>query len=279
MAVTYVKYSQLIEDVRLLLTNIPYEIRDRLGMVAGISRSGLIPAAMIAQQLNLPLFGTSRGRFIELVGGQRLSKRMHHFPAIVVDDSVFTGRAMQEAVRFLQVREKVYRAAVYCTPGNQGVVDFFAREIPRPRYFEWNLLHHPDTSTFVLDIDGVLCHDPTVSDNDDDKYREALAHARPLHLPSRHIYGLCTNRLERWRDVTEDWLARHNVFYGELQMSPYLTAAERRQDSAYGTRKGAYYAASAATLFVESCPKQAALIAKVSGKPVICPTHFEAFNA
>ncbi len=44
--------------------------------------------------------------------------------------------------------------------------------IDRPRIFEWNVLHHPGIlKDACLDIDGVLCHDPS---------HEQMMMARPI---------------------------------------------------------------------------------------------------
>jgi len=78
-----------------------------------------------------------------------------------------------------------------------------------------------------------------------------------------------TNRLERWRGLTEAWLARHGVRCGELAMQPHPTAAARRRAGDYGCFKGERYARSDALLFVESSEAQARRIHEVSGRPVL----------
>jgi len=41
--------------------------------------------------------------------------------------------------------------------------------------FEWNALHHSNPERFCVDIDGVLCRDPTEAENDDgESYLEFL---------------------------------------------------------------------------------------------------------
>lgn len=277
MTVSYVTYAQLLEDVQLLLQRIPAETLRTIKSVVGIARSGLLPATIIATQLHLPLISTTRWGGITLGAGKRLGEQKALAPRLIVDDSVFAGTAMREAVKFFRTQPH-YRAALYVCPDHLDEVDFYARAVPRPRYFEWNLLQHPDLSHFMLDIDGILCHDPQPFDDDGETYQRALINALPFRLPKRPVLALCSNRLERWRDITRAWLEQHGVEYAELCLSPYATAAERRAGAKYGEFKAKCYRASAATLFVESCPKQAAVIARLSGKPVICPSHPEAFN-
>ena len=48
-----------------------------------------------------------------------------------------------------------------------------------------------------MDIDGVLCADPTPEENDDgEKYRHFLLNAPPLFIPKVTIGTLVTSRLE-----------------------------------------------------------------------------------
>lgn len=51
-----------------------------------------------------------------------------------------------------------------------------------------------------MDIDGVLCADPTPEENDDgEKYRHFLLNTPPLFIPKVTIGTLVTSRLEKYR--------------------------------------------------------------------------------
>lgn len=63
-----------------------------------------------------------------------------------------------------------------------------------------------------MDIDGVLCADPTPEENDDgEKYRHFLLNTPPLFIPKVTIGTLVTSRLEKYRPETEAWLQKNHV--------------------------------------------------------------------
>jgi uncharacterized HAD superfamily protein len=125
----------------------------------------------------------------------------------------------------------------------------------------------------VTDMDGVLCEDcPPGCDDDGPLYAEFLRTARPFHLPRRQPVGaIITARLEKYRDQTEAWLARHRVQYEQLVMWD-STDAPGRWDPPMRIPawKAAFFEVSRALLFVESDPRQAQAIRQLTGKPVVC---------
>lgn len=278
MPVTYIPYAQLVIDCRLLIKQIPYSAQADLAGVVGVPRSGLLPAAIVANQLHLPYndcysFLAFEQQFSE--GGRRLGSNAGRDGrrVLVVDDSAYAGTTMNNVRRLFEIPTPRYDfvfAAIYRSPEKLPQLDYFARDVSGPRYFEWNLINHADIASAMLDIDGVLCYDPEVYDNDGEEYEQSLIEAIPLHLTKRVAHSLCTMRINRWRPQTEEWLAQHQVKYGDLIMCPCRTAQARRDVGKYGEWKGQQYKDSSATLFIESNKTQAAAIADVSGKPVIC---------
>jgi uncharacterized HAD superfamily protein len=238
----------------------------------------MIPATMVAEILHVPLGEAmsfaKTGQFFG--SGERLQRESPtNGRILVLDDTTYQGKSL------LAVREAVFNSphctqyeclfgAVYCHPLWPETTTLFAREIDSPRYFEWNLMQHADMANWMLDIDGVLCFNGTVFDDDSEQYRQSLVNAVPFHLPGRKVHSLCSMRLERWRTETEAWLAQYGVQYGNLHLSQHTTAGERRRYGMYGEIKGKLYRNSPCTLFVESSRDQAPIIARVSGKPVIC---------
>ena len=84
-----------------------------------------------------------------------------------------------------------------------------------PRVFEWNLMHGTVLANSCVDIDGVLCLDPTDEENDDGEcYARFLRDTPALLLPTAPVAWLVTSRLEKYRKQTAEWLARHEVRYG-----------------------------------------------------------------
>ncbi len=276
----YRSYADLANLVHASMPRLPRDV----DLVVGIPRSGLLPAGMIALALNRPLAdldGFLAGRTLAngvtrpVPGaGQR---RFRH--ALVVDDSIRSGGTLGQVRAAIAamgggLADKVTYLAVYgATPGpHPDGADMQLEVCPTPRVFQWNVMHHVVLESACLDIDGVLCRDPTPAENDDGpRYREFLLGAEPLHLPTRPVRRLVTSRLERYRPETVEWLARHGVSYGRLDMLDLPDAATRRRLGSHASFKAAVYAGdSGAKLFIESCRRQAPEVARLSGKPVLC---------
>lgn len=194
----------------------------------------------------------------------------------MVDDSVNDGLAMRRAKKRLQGKEKEFELvymAVYAVEKATGLVDVYADICPQPRFFQWNYMYHPGLlPQACLDIDGVLCVDPTAEENDDgEKYRQFILNARPLFVPNDKVKALVTSRLEKYRPETERWLAENGVKYEKLYMLDLPSREERIRRGAHASFKaGIYKKLKDAHLFIESNPQQAAEIRRLSGKPVIC---------
>lgn len=265
MKLEYITRRQLIEDSLSLARSIPWDVVSRLGGVIGIPRSGIIPAAVISQFWNLPLISIGG----ESHHGLRTLRRVGS-DLLLVDDSIYRGRAMRLADEVVKVWSsgRVHHAAVY-TRSDVDQPDFFCRVVDGRRYFEWNLLGHPDLGRFAFDMDGVICEDPTVVDDDGEVYGSHIAEIRPLNLPVVEVGAVITMRLEKWRSVTEAWLQRHGVAFRELVMCPAASVAARREMD-YGRWKGEQALARGLEVFVESCKRQAAQIHRTSGLPCIC---------
>ncbi len=273
-----------LDDLSLLISRNLHRIPQDVELVVGVPRSGLLPASIIALKANLPL--TDLYSFLrneELRRGKSRSYKMQHLSRpqgarkiLLVDDSVSSGRAMKEALHeldgFIAAGGSVVTLAAYAERSTRGLVDIFLELVAQPRMFEWNIMHHPRLADACLDIDGVLCVDPTEEQNDDGvKYLAFLASASPLVIPTVRVKHLVTSRLEKYRGPTEAWLAKHGVQYGTLHMVDLPTAEERRRLNIHHKFKAGVYAADAeATLFVESEKRQALEIMRASNKPVFC---------
>ena len=159
------------------------------------------------------------------------------------------------------------------------MIDYFFEEVESPRMFQWNYLNHVISEKCCFDIDGVLCVDPTNEENDDgEKYINFIKNAKPLFIPQYKIYSLVTSRLEKYRDVTEEWLKKNGVKYENLYMLNCATAEERRQKNLHAKFKAEIYKKSDAICFIESEPRQAKEIFELTGKQVICTQTDEIFQ-
>lgn len=251
------------DTVDLLIAKLPHDISG----IVGIPRSGMIPAAILATMLQLPLY-TLRDGDIELVGHGSRGRNLgfagaDNGPLLVVDDTVYGGDAMRSARAALKSRNVKF-AAVYVRPEMSKVVDFYGRTLPNPHLLEWNLFNNgpfvgraSDSALrggVALDFDGIICHDFT-----GDPYR------LPRSLPVKLII---TNRLEKDRAATEAWLHKWGVRCDKMIMQPVDDPSRRLPTSEH---KAKHFKESRCSLFIESDPVEAELIFKHSGKPVVCP--------
>lgn len=278
---TYVSYDQLVKDVMVL----SHQVRGQFDAVCGIPRSGVIAASLMAVHLHLPLISP-------------LDALHHKGKVLILDDSVYMGSALQAFKDRWGDHDHWTYGAVYASPMSDGRNDAFkilGRVVQLPRYFAWNLFHHLDLGKALLDIDGVLCEDPTrpVDASDcvahgsnawhadetlDGWYGKHLQYANPRFLPCVPVGGLVTCRLELFRPQTEAWLAKYGITYGSLTMSQYPNADARRRGMAYGDYKGQVLRDGPYEFMIESSDTQARWAAKTAGKPVICTDTQEVHN-
>jgi uncharacterized HAD superfamily protein len=270
----YVEYRGL-DDLELAVQRVALALPRDVELVVGIPRSGLLAGSVLALALNLPL--TDLDGFLEgrVLGTGRRPRRdtSGSGRAVVIDDSVSTGTQIRDVRARLEATGRmndVVLAAGFVTRTSAALVDVFGEVVEPPRIFAWNILHHPDLlAKTCVDIDGVLCIDPTEVENDDGpRYQGFLGEAQPLFLPTSPVGWVVTSRLERYRAQTEAWLREHGVEYGELVMLDLATAEERRALGAHARHKAEVYARSGAELFVESEFGQAVEIAARSGRQV-----------
>jgi len=276
----WVTNAQLTADSAKLAAMLPPEVTG----IVGVARSGMLPATIIAMQLQLPLFavGPLRG-FTKMQSGWRLDERKAETPLLaIIDDTVASGVAMTKLKTSVlsQVPESYVTAAVYASLDAASLVDYYAVSLPLPHYLEWNLFNSIHSRNAAFDMDGVICEEcPSDCDDDGPKYLNWLTNAKPLYVPRKYPAKLIvTARLEKYRTHTLAWLARHGVQVETLIMGQWDSIGVRREDYDAGRYKGGEYIRSDCDLFVESCPVQAELIAAASGKRVICPSAGRVWN-
>jgi orotate phosphoribosyltransferase len=136
-------------------------------------------------------------------------------------------------------------------------------------------MHHPGVvPKSCFDLDGVLCRNPTPTENDDGpRYREFLSTVEPLVAPSKPIGWIVTARLEKYRAETEAWLDAHGIEYGELIMLDLPDKETRQRLGTHAEFKAGVYGDLDAVLFVESDHSQAMEIARLTDRPVYSVEH------
>ncbi len=278
-------HVRTIADMNAAIVKNLHRIPPDVDLVVGIPRSGLLSANMVALHLNLPLTdldGFLEGRVFK-TGKRPLRKSAapsivdEPLNVLVIDDVVSVGTEMDRVRQIVEhdLPDHHYcYLAVFGFPGRPGRADLILEEVPRPMVFEWSFLHSTALDRVCLDIDGILCVDPTPEQDDGgDGYRRFLDEALPLFLPTATARALVTSRPESARAATMAWLERHGVTYRELHMMPDLPPGVKRRQADVASFKARVYGRTDAFLFVESNPGLADMIAQEAGKPVLALTN------
>lgn len=265
----FISYAELAKDILAWSEKLP---RDIDAFIA-IPRSGVIPASMLALQRNVRLSTIEEFRDGRIFQGGFRDQHKEVKKVMVVDDSLLSGRSMVAAGNQLKIHShiEVLHGAVYLKPGSESPAWLYYRKLPLPRIFEWNWMHHFWLQHACMDIDGVLCRDPTREENDDGiRYQGFLRSVMPRYLPTVQVHTLVTSRLSRYRLKTVTWLQKHNIQYKELIMHPAGTAKERQSAGDHAKRKAQVYRDCTYKLFIESSAKQSKEINNYTHKPVLC---------
>ncbi|MDB5343974.1 MAG: hypothetical protein JWP89_2351 [Schlesneria sp.] len=265
----YISYQQLVQDCHAFARSLP-----PVKAIAGVPRSGMIPAALIALELNVPMIAVEtliEHEHPEVSLPRRgFKNRVHEGVILVVDDTCASGR-QADRLREL-IKAPVQLAAIYVEDRIKIAVDYYHAKLPGfAQFYEWTMLHDDNNRLILVDMDGVLCEDWHGGNEDahTEQYAEFLQNVRPRRLPTMPLRGIVTNRLERHRPETEAWLAKHGIEYGTLTMSPHATFSARDRAHDAAQRKAqAYLTDPNLRLFIESDDEQARQIALQTGRPV-----------
>ena len=275
--INYRSLTELNRNVFSWLDILPHDF----DVIVGVPRSGLLVANLLSTQTNTPmtdLKGLLERRMID--SGQRLQIQgaegffNSRLKVLVVDDSVGQGKQIQKAKKMIEeanAQHEILFGALYVTPECKEMVDFYFEVLPLPRVFEWNILNNNHLKWCCVDIDGILCRDPTKEENDDGLiYESFIKNVNPKFVPNKKIGWLVTSRLEKYRMTTEMWLKNNSIKYDYLRMLDLPDINARIESQAHATHKAAVYQEVWAKLFIESSRKQADRIAYLTGKPVYC---------
>jgi orotate phosphoribosyltransferase len=265
----YISYQQLVQDCHTFARSLP-----PVKAIAGVPRSGMIPASLIALELNVPMIAVetllAEANPVIPLPRRGFKNRVDEGMILVVDDTCASGRQADKLRELIQAPVKL--AAIYVEDRPRICVDYYHGKLPPfSQFYEWTMLHDDNNRLMLVDMDGVLCEDWSGGNEDvhADRYAEFLANVKPRRIPTQPLRGIVTNRLELHRPETEAWLAKHGIEYGSLTMSPYATFAERDQAHDAAARKAqAYLTDPSLRLFIESDDDQARQIARRTGRPV-----------
>ena len=247
-------------------------------VVIGVPRSGMIVASIISVYINKPLVDINSfcdkkvgyaGIMKKHVGWKEKFEDI--MDVLVVEDSVNSGKSLMQIRsrlinKFPNIRFKFLGA--YVTDNSKKMVDYYFDICEHPRVFEWNYMHNYLLEKACIDIDGVLCEDPTNDQNDDGiRYIDFLKNATLKLMPSQKIGWIVTSRLEKYRSETEAWLNNKGIEYNYLVMMKAESPEKRRILNNHGDFKALFFKNEKDALwFIESNPEQAQIIANNTGK-------------
>lgn len=281
----FITTQQLAKDTIKLAETLPPDI----SRIAGISRSGLTPATLLAKLLHLPLdiIRPKSRDIISASNGWRLGNaEKEEGITLIVDDTMMTGNSYRIARPLAQSHYKDPQfAVIYWNPNAKATPCHYVRELKWPHLLEWNLFNSVLTPCCAFDMDGVICRDCPPKDNDDGpRYAKFLEEVRPKYLVRRtRIPLIVTARHEKYREQTMKWLEKWGIKCNQLVMR------DRPISGDWALQVAAYKAESfreflkrgtgpGPQMFIESCPIQSKEISRLTGGLVVCPTTGECFK-
>ena len=265
-----------------------HRIPSSVDLIVGIPRSGLLAACAVSLAIHRPMTDLQSFLSGRVYGGSsRLGGRDENLASnaksvLVVDDSIFMGSALREAKELIEATDSQKRftyAAIYGLKPSHPEVDLVFEVCPSPRVFEWNAMNYWSLEYACVDMDGVLCVDPTHQENDDGaNYKQFLETAALLNAPRFRIDSIVTSRLEKYRAQTEAWLSANGIKYNHLFMLDLPSAEERLRLGIHAKFKADVYKnRRKCLLFIESELSQAREIRALSGKSVLAYRDMQYF--
>lgn len=278
MNIHYRSFSDLAKSVRSISARAPKDI----DLVVANSRSGVLVANLFSLHLNSPFIELDdliQKRTFGLWPPLRDESIRESRSILLVDDSVTSGSQMAEAREDLQslgFGSQSLFCAPYVTVRGREHVDYWHETIAEPHVWGWEIINDPIVKESCVDMDGVLCRDPTSKENDDgERYEHFIATVDTKHVPRHKIGWIVTARLEKYRDLTEAWLRENGIEYGSLIMLDLETMEERKKLNLHGEYKATVYESTNASLFIESDSSQAREIAERTSKNVFCVSDWD----
>jgi len=265
-----------ISDLNYCIKNNINKIPKNVDLVVGIPRSGMLAANIIALNLNVDFVSIDEFlNNIKIKSSSRIIKRLEKCSdakkVLIVDDSVNAGNTIENIKQLLaKSTNNLIYCCIYGLKKTYNKVDVCMEQVEEPRLFEWNIFHRPFLEKCCVDMDGVICKDPTEKQNDDgSEYSNFLFNTPALIKPTFKIGSIVTSRLEKYREQTVEWLKKNQIKYDNLYMLD-SDAKTRREKMLHAPFKAKMYKKIISSeLFIESDYYQSIEISKISGKQVL----------
>jgi len=257
-------------------------------IIVGIPRSGMLIASIIALKFGKPLTTPdlfAKNEFWLSTKAARQPVFLKSMKVLLVDDSVTSGKTMQESIDVMRQTGAVFditTAALITSDASNPKVDLHYKYLKHPRIFEWNILHNKTASFYnheriALDMDGVICENcPPNTDANENAYKQWIRTAKPYLIPSFEIDAIVSCRLERYRKDTEKWLRDHNVRYKKLIL--WNIKSKKQRKGLFAKHKIDAILQINPAIFWESHLGQAEQIWKHTKTPVLCIDNWILFN-
>ena len=239
-------------------------------LVVAIPRAGLPVGGLIALRLGLPISTPelfSKGLIWEPRGARskQLKTARNIKKILLVDDSMSSAKTMDEAEKFIHVYKpnaEIIKAVVTAKKYARPHCDFCHIILPsHDTVYEWQL-----TTAYIdgvaADLDGVICEECFVSRENEKAYINWIRNAKPLLIPKYHFKAIISNRLEKYRQETEDWLIKNNVKYKSLLLAKSI--------SELGSHKSYWLMKIKPKFYIESDYETAKRLWSSTKIPVLC---------
>lgn len=143
-----ISWPELHRDARYLSALLHEKVSRWKGIIA-ITRGGLVPAALVARELDIRLIDTvcvvsygngANGGAESIIGELQVLKRFDGDGAgyLLIDDLVDTGKTAQAVRRMVP---KAHFATLYAKPAGRPIVDTFVKEFKQNKWihFPWDI--------------------------------------------------------------------------------------------------------------------------------------------
>lgn len=292
--IEYITIDQLHNDIRNNIHKIP---KDIFGVV-GIPRSGMIPASIISEYLNVGLCSIDTflscdiDKAFKSHGNRMLRTKINNSTKkiLIVDDTCYNGKSLFEAKKAINTKYTNEYTFVFLSVYLEGECgldkpDIYLTDVRENAkksknsivVYEWNIFAHGDlTEKTIFDLDGVMCVDPPDEKNINEYY-SYICNPIPLFIPTSNKINILTYRLNKYRNETENFLKNNGINDFNLYMFNSNSYEEREKTPSW-LYKGLFYKQNDFELFVESDDYQAKKINIISRKPVYCVKNNRMYN-
>lgn len=184
--------------------------------IVGIPRLGIVTATMAASKMGKQL--VTPDSFIKKkdIKGEDIELKFNRI--LLVDDAITRGNTIMKAKADIQYEYpnlEIILASPFVSPELEHIIKYKLM-VKKYMMFESDLADNP-SGDMGVDIDGVLCINPTGMDTiSEENLEKFYLTASPLLIPTYKIKVIASSREEKYRAVTEKWLKDNHVMYDNL---------------------------------------------------------------